>query len=695
MNIEKSCLHFETTNQSYFRIAKIIHTMDEHTKKYHTLIEGAVRSIVKRPDDPNHFEKHYLELQAVVPKFGFTSGQFNLILDIIVDTQSKFKNSLKSKLVDILVSRDLLDFKTILKILSVFKVNSYYNVKSKVKNIPKNIQIKLSLFLTKNFINIKWDHSYVQILNLLFGILSIGYLRLNIGLFLVYILNNIDSINKNYKLTYFFNIKKLEIILEFYNSDSRSSLALLVFAKSFLNSINKNDNFELISEEYNIILHDLRIPKGIFGKIDYAYVESLKEMSTDIKCLENNINLYTRILENLNTSLSTISNFKKRKFLHDSNIEFDLTFDNIYTTDRLCESIKSDKSIPNIIDFFKFFSNVDLSNSFFSQTSTIIKYLSYFNADFINLNIQTILDIKVDQFTVSSDMNWIFKSISNLVKITSMNIPIINELFQKKLTPLTEVTNEHYFKSINAYELIQFLDPNYDAYKSMINEILDIIFKTNNLARFQNIVILAYNWIESPANFNKLLLNVLNRFKFVHFHNLMDELLILISFMHKLPHDSIDISLLILKPDIVSYNFFSNDLNKLNLLLQHILFCKLYYSEYGIKQIENNGNNIKLKQLKELHNSYVLDTCNSLWRGKKLSQTRFKFPPEFMDSKFNTYDLINLSAIKSLNIDIPSDTNELDHRIIVLNKLKDLNYLGIYNFLHSSIRSLQKYDKLS
>jgi hypothetical protein len=692
--------------------------MDEHTEKYYSLIDHSIDYLIKSANNPKAFEKHFLELQAVVPTYGLTLPQINILLNIIINPHSKFKNPLKNKMIDLLIPRELLDFNTILRIFSIFKVTSYYNEKSKIKIIPRTIQIKLSTFLIKNYVNIKWEPKFLNLLNFIFGILSIGYLRSNIGLFLIYTLNISSEIDPNYNIQMFFNQKKLNLILEFYDLDPKTSMPLVIYATSFLNSIERNNNFDLILQKYNILLQNVKISKDLFGKLDAPYInsisEKMKEHNNEIIIFQKNVQMCIQMLHNLNSLCYLILNghkSRKRKYLQEAPDFYDFVkLTNIYSIKTLCVTLTDSSLDTNIIELLKYFSTLDGDN--FNEKlpnniilpdvtyntpvlSLFLQNLSKINIELLNFKIMKLLNIKTNgDFKPSKDSFWVFEGIYNIICFSGMTLPIITELFSEQVYLKNESMIDDYLQSINAFNLVQFLEPDYKKFEKMIHKILDNIFKFNSIEKIKGIVLLLSNWIKSPLNFNKLISNVLKRFKYENL-DLINEILIMCLLMHELPYSSIDVEILVLKPDIVALIFFSGNLYQLNLLLQHILFCKTYYANYGIGQLEGSQSN-KLKRIKELHNSYVLNICNCLWRGKLLDQTKFKFPVEFLKKlKFDKpMNLVNLPTIKSLigiDINYDTDSDELDKQnLVVYERLKAESFNGICNFLQNSIRSLQR-----
>lgn len=715
---------------------------NKHNEKYYEFIPIALKKLINSYDDNDKFDKYYNQLHAIVPKYGFSLEQLTLILDIIVDPQSSFKNSQKNKLVNLLYCHDLLNFNIVIKILSIFKVPNYYDKKSTIYIISKPIQIKLSNFLIKNFVNIKWEKKFLKILNLLFNLLSIGYLRSNIGLFLIYCLNISNEIDPLYNKAFFFTTKKLNTILEFYEVDQKETIPLLLYFQSYLNSIDRNNNSDLIYSKYSVILSNLKIPKSLFGKVNTEQIEQLLQMKLlcqnedQINIFENNIKLYLQMVINLN-HISSITNgsSKKRKFIDDSSnsnnnnlsiILENFNLHNIYTVsnlaNRLITETKQYKK-SNIL-ILKYLSTLDFKNlilndslnTLFNKDTLFIFYapiliiLTIFDSNNINNILIDILQIENYKFKLTNDMYWIFQSVSNFYKLNNefKLADCLIDILSEKIEIKFEGSEEEKIEILNISEIIQFLDPDFEKYNVLLTKTLDITFKYNSQKLMRGIVLLGCNWIKEPDCFYKLLKMILSRINFTN-KVLLNEFLIFVTLISDIKYSSIDMTKLVLTSDIMSMVFFSNSLFNINLLLQHVLYCKKYFSEYGLKVIEsseNKGNYQQLKAIKELHNSYVMDICNILWRDKgydikDISSGRFfGFPNEFVEKlPKKSLDLVHLPATKGLfeieeNKGNPlEDPNVVDKdlgdtKMKIFQLLKRQSYYGVTAFLQNSVRGI-------
>lgn len=702
--------------------------MDEHTRKYHTFISNTLNDILKSASDSNVFDSYYNQLIAVVPTYGLSLNELTLLLDIIIDPSSSFKNSQKNKILNLFHCRDLIDFNTVLKIVSVFKVPSYYNTKVNRLILSPILQKKLSQFLLKQFVNIKWEKKFIKLLNLLFNLLSIGYLRLNIGLFLIYLLNISSSIDSKYNKRFFYDAKKFDTLLDIYEMDQKNTLPLVLNFMNFLNSNNKSETFALIHSKYQLVLSDIKISKDIFGKINISFINSLLNMKRlnsdneeDLNFFESNVKSYLQLLVGLNSLSLTSNTSKKRKYLEDNSlaeVTHNISMYILNSTENLMDNVISkptdhkDSTISvlkylymfnaeekNYIDLISEvgISNMNIHLIYYSKLATIL----------INSNVKTfndcvvkLLRIKDGRFRLTSDMSWLFQGIATFLKYHphSSLLPTIENIISGKIHVEFDGSNDEKYNLLNLYEFIGFLEPNYKKYENILNQMIDSCFKSNNKKNFTGLVRLASNWTGSSESFNHLLKEILNRFTFGN-SIMLDEILVLCKIMQLIPYEDISIENLVLKPELVACIIFSGDLLMIDSLADHVFYCKNYYRDYGLAEI---GSNRRLQSIKDLHNSYVMDLCNYLWRNKVFDISEdyagrgFGLSLPFVDQiTYRSTDIVHNSITWSIRrgllqgqADVTRDNDELKNRI--LQELQKRSYHGIVNFLKSSIRSLNE-----
>lgn len=710
--------------------------MNEHDRKYYDFIASATRNLVKLSKDNSKFDKYYNQLYAVVPKYGLSLEEFTLLLDIVIDPHSEFKSMQKNKLLTLFYCRDLLDFDCVLKIVSVFKVPSYYNKKSTAVILSRAIQTKLSSFLLRNFVNIRWEKKFLRLLNWLFDLLSIGYLRLNIGLFLIYLLSLSSEIDPLYDKRYFYTARKFNSLLEFYDLDKSSSFPLLLSFAAYLSSRNRSYSFDLIYSKYSLVLSDIKISKDVFGRKDLSQINQLIEMKRlankdreEIEIFETNVKLYFQLISNLNQSFGSnlASNAsKKRKYLEDEGIPSALknvSLHHTYSPKRLAEEISIDAEPWDLtaIAVLKFLSALDLKNLKAPEFATalpteytdplfifyapILTILVNFNFDAFNGVITEIIKTNKGTILLTPGQHWIFKGLANFCALHPKHtlLPSVRDVLLGHIHVDFAGSQDEMMQILCVSDFVQYLEPDFKKYENILNRLVRMTLKLNNVKMMRGLVLLASNWIDSPVEFNKLLALLLGKFDYAN-SPLHNEVLLLLPLVQSIPYSSIDIALLVLQSDLMATTFFSNDLFKINLLLQHVLFCKQYFAEYGLRKIENSAsqsNYSHLKAIKELHNSYVMDICNFLWRNRAyqvrdISSGRFfGFPSVFVDKlEPKSMDLAHLPTTRGIFVRSARDSENTennvpdDMRMSVLKALVDQSYNGVVGLLQSSIRGL-------
>lgn len=691
-------------------IAAVKHIMDGQGQKYLTLITHSVNAITSSASDSTRFEKHYTQLQAVVPQYGLTLHQLNQLLDIVVDAASEFKNPVKRKLTSLLYCRELLDFRTVLKIISVFKVTTYYNEKSRLKIVPKMIQIRLSLFLLNNFVNIKWDRNFLLILNTLFDTLSIGYLRYNLSLFLIYLLGIADRIDPTYNLRYFFNIKKCNIILEFHDLDPKSSLPLLLYTHLFLNSYDKGDSFDILALKYQMVLNETRIPKDVFGKINHQFINSLIEMNSNparLDSLTENLEWHGSTLAVLNStvSLTLLTNNNKRKRHSDVSISDALLSTNACNVGNMTLSLCggpisrisaleylltiNDKHYDqqNILDGLNIKMHFSTASASFIP---LLKCLISLDNKILDSTLRKILNVKENMFEFKGDMTWLFQVMATLLSIGTKLPPVVDEMLTGYLGVEFGGTREEAVYSACVHKVLPYLAPDYDKYGTIIELTLDTVFKTNDSKTMSGIVLLASAWVSEPDQFYRLMSSIFKRFKWDNLA-LINEMLILCTISQTIPPELIDMGQMILKPDFVLACLFSGDVFKLNLLLQHFSFCENHYARSARWREEGKHQERALKY-KGLHDRYMEDIKRLLVAESRVDQPFFTLPAEFtkilQDNR--RLNLLHIPALQSITPGLTSTALDHNDTALVLDSLRQHSFWGIHNFLYSCTPELQK-----
>lgn len=618
-----------------------------HNTRYYKYINETVENIAKRNIEFDQFEKCITGLQAVVPTYGLSLVEFNKLLDIAIDSKNpSLKNGQKLKITSILICRDFIDFETVLKIISTFRVPSYYN--KSFKTVSKHIQIKLSNILLKNFANIKLEKSFLRILNLLFNLLSIEYIRLNLSLFLIYLLNMSNSLDDKFNLVFFYNFKKFKILLNFYKTDKKNTVPMILNFIGFLYSIEKNTNFNLIFTELQLILSEIRLNRNTFGKIDIAYINSLIEMKKNKSQMNqfnefiDNVKKYIFLTTNLNLiNLNVIT--KKRKYLQDiqlADIVKDISIHKIYDYGSLFSNLINTKSdfILSMLQYLSTFNHDDISqlddnlkdlkiddlNAHYVLYYPIIKIILSVHKEKLNHYIGILLNIDYENntFQLDSSMTWIFNSILNYIRIypdpENRLLDCIDKIFTKSLNfKINNTTdNDDALQCLKLYDFVEFLNSPYDKYKQIINEIIVSAYKSKDADNLNGLIKLAYKWSQtSTESYNSLITDIIRHFKFENM-DMLSSIFLLYSTMTLLPFKKIKYENLVVKPEILLTVIFTSDLYQYEMLFRHLQYCERYLQEYGL--LENKTES--MMKFKEVNDCYIESTKAYLWENKMFAK---------------------------------------------------------------------------
>ncbi|TID30906.1 hypothetical protein CANINC_000498 [Pichia inconspicua] len=565
--------------------------MDLATRS-HLLIDEYVSLLVASAKDQDQFNESIIQLQSIVPTYGLTLRHMNMLLDEITDPESSFRVSMKNKMISLLIPRELIDFETTLKIISIFKVSSYYTQKAKIKILPTSLQNKLAHTLIKNLVAIKWEPNCLCFGNILFDLLGIGYLRSDISMFMLYFLNISKQIDPTYSLKFFFNVKKIESIIDLYDMDRKDILPILVFTYWYLETIQRTDEFDTLHYKLRKIVQSAKFGKDTFGKLDTVYVSKLLAMERDpieMLMLKDNILLVSRIMTNLNTNLVEllIPATRKRRYLEDyySTIESPELY-GIYSTDEFSRFIKSNKAGNNILTILKYFSETSLKkynpvqvndiniaeiNMNFCSFGAPIYYITEYNMELLNFQITQILNLQNNVLKLTSDMQWIFKAISNISRFTSVILPFMNDILSNTISVEYEGNNVDVFKVLNLAENLHYLQPSFEKYQYILEKCISHSFTFNDTELMMGLTKVVYDWRSSSTDYKQFINLIMGKFR-MHNKPLLFDLLQIYKSMRTVPLDILE-SNIIVSPDIVVTSITEQSLLKIDLLVQHLLFC--------------------------------------------------------------------------------------------------------------------------
>lgn len=639
--------------------------------RYHLIIDEAISALVESSRNQEQFDESIVQLQAIVPTYGITLRHMNILLNEITDPESSFRVSMKNKMISLLVPRELIDFGTTMKIISVFKVSSYYTQKAKIKILPTTLQSKLAHILTKNLVAIKWETDCLCFGNILFDLLSIGYLRSDIAVFLLYFLNISKQISPTYNLKFFFNIKKIESLLEFYEMDRKSILPLLIFAHWYLETIQRTNEFEALHFKLKKTIQNAKFTKDVFGKLDTQYVSKLLAMersSIEMMMLEDNIQLIVRIMTNLNSNFVNFSIpvTRKRKFLEeDQNTIESPELYGIYSTDEVSRLVKSAKGNYNILTILKYFSETDLKSYTPVEVNDIkingidlnfcafnppVFYISEYNMELLNYQVLQIINIKDNVLLLSSDMQWIFKAMSNISRFTGLIFQLMDDILSQSISIKYEGSDVDIFKILYLSESLCYIRPNFGKYQVMLKRCIYHTFTFNDTEMMKGLTRLVYNWRSSNVDYKQLLNLIIGKFQMKN-KALLLNLLQIYNSTHTIPSDMLPRNI-ILAPHIIVACLIEQNLHKIDLLLQHLSFC------YRI----NVG-----EVFKKINLGYINDVFGILfdYRSTELGIISNLMKINFTDESYKLKRYIDADGLTNDELSL---------------KLKELSYLGIHEF---------------
>lgn len=215
--------------------------------------------------------------------------------------------------------------------------------------------------------------------------------------------------------------------------------------------------------------------------------------------------------------------------------------------------------------------------------------------------------------------------------LKSLN-PLNEEKFQKILNLLLhQVQKQSIDWTLSLLESLAFL---FQSWPSKLGFWREERHETLSYEELYNTILRAYSQITS------LIPDLLIKFKFER--RLLIQSLWFISTLQKIPKQYLNIQDVVLSPCLVYICFFVNDPLAISILCGHLNFAKLV-----LQEAVSNENTIKLTAL---HNSFVVDICNSLWRNKafdiskKADGTSFGLTFEFINSMMTKVSIFDRNS---------------------------------------------------
>lgn len=668
--------------------------MTNKDQEYLEHIEEAIYGISRldETDEDAIFEKCLFVLEAVVPKYGLSLEQLNIILDIIINDQYSFKKVWKTKLLRLLDCREMLDFDTVIKILSTFKVESNISRKQGINNVPRTTQIKLATFMLKNFPNTHLDPRFLKMLNWIFNLLTIGYLRQKMGLFLCYLLQLATEIDEKYNHRLFFTQKKYQIVLDLYSSDPKSMQPVLLCFFHFLNSSKKNIMFDSTFMTYTMVIEKAKIKKDFFGKMDTDFVQNLTEKKTlllvnDMETYSENLKIFGSLLQTLNDYGQNIMriNHRKRPHLNDPNESGSFQISTIYSPQRLVEyfRIKSSGSLELITFLASICSSIPTPES--SQVAESSSGKRNFELQFYYKILACIIDIDMSE---ALDIVKEYLAKNNSSMTISMNESPIEGLgyllkFDRSLK-ITEKTLDMMLigdKNDTSYtnpfqaqllQIIRYLDPEVGTHFQLLKGLVLQAYKQNDVHIMQQLVLLAWKWTSHPKQYNALVKLILKEYS-VDKDLLLGEILALSLSMQKLTANHIDLSILVLKPDIVADVMLSENIIFIEVLLRHLQHCENVFEDGAYNHKKDEG----FRKAKLHHQQSVQNVLRYLQIGSEVNGALFSLPVDFIE-KLGNPDVPSSKLLNILEVNhIMATSDQAD----VLSVLRSSGFSGIHQFM--------------
>ncbi|GAV26744.1 hypothetical protein PMKS-000200 [Pichia membranifaciens] len=257
----------------------------------------------------------------------------------------------------------------------------------------------------------------------------------------------------------------------------------------------------------------------------------------EIEIFETNVKLYFQLISNLNQSFGSnlASNAsKKRKYLEDEGIPSALknvSLHHTYSPKRLAEEISIDAEPWDLtaIAVLKFLSALDLKNLKAPEFATalpteytdplfifyapILTILVNFNFDAFNGVITEIIKTNKGTILLTPGQHWIFKGLANFCALHPKHtlLPSVRDVLLGHIHVDFAGSQDEMMQILCVSDFVQYLEPDFKKYENILNRLVRMTLKLNNVKMMRGLVLLASNWIDSPVEFNKLLALLLGK----------------------------------------------------------------------------------------------------------------------------------------------------------------------------------------
>ncbi|ESW97196.1 hypothetical protein KL918_000805 [Ogataea parapolymorpha] len=655
-------------------------------QRYYDFIDSSVEILrtANEKSDSNYIKEIVRELQLVVPKYGISLSQFKKLLNVVLDTTNAklFSNSVKSRIVKIWHCYELLDFDTFLCIISSLRLSTFSN---EGMTLHQRIQTNMSKWLVSNFSNFRLSKDYLRILPYLFNMLPIGYIRSNISIIIIYLIQLSSQIDESYNVKFFLNASRIIYLTELYEKD-RSMLPLVMVIHSHLQGKDNLPLFDTYRYKLEEIVENDRLPKDVF-KVDHQVLDSLVDLKVQYHQFNQNTDTMSPLMEiedfqefyynlqdfyqmveylNLRYGASAGGHRYKRKKLDE--LTFDLNTMDILTSRSIADcytiptyllhldSIRVPRQMGLLLYQIDDFSHYKAQPSF-----KVAETLGHFVQFYPKLPLYTAL-LQLDYQELNNWMEVILGEEGQ--KLNPMHEPLFNGLLQLTRVSLVLLpAMEHFLLSylqpgdpimstVKYYEFIPYFGyrpwlqfvPVYEKLRPLLQN------ATSASRVLESISDLISNWciVQTPhedeefwKTVNNLIGNVISDFteSFCgQAEQYTDCKLSLVGFLrviYRIDYEHLKLSNLVLPPVVLYDLYFSSNPVLVDGVCRHVSFCKRYYANFlstqqGHGAINSDLTHMMFSMLKNLHNSYVMDLCNIVWRDKAFDKNEKSTAKGFM-----------------------------------------------------------------
>ncbi|KAG7813309.1 hypothetical protein KL921_000855 [Ogataea angusta] len=782
---------------------------ERHAKiqRYYDFIDCSIENLrsANGKTDTDSVKEIVRELQLVVPKYGISLSQFKILLQIVLDnTNTKlFSTSLKSRIVKIWHCYELLDFDIFLRIISSFRLSTFSNEGT---TLHQKIQTNMSKWLVSNFSNFRLNKDYLRILPFLYNMLPIGYIRTHISMIIIYLIQLSSQIDESYNVKFFLNASRIIYLTELYEKD-KSVLPLVMVIHGYLQGKDNLPLFDTYRYKLEEIVENERLPKDAF-RVDRQVLDSLVDVKVqyhqfnqrtdtmsplmeieDFQEFYYNLQDFNQMLEylNLRYGVSAVGHRHKRKKLDE--LTFDLNTMDILTSGSVadCYTIPSyllnldSVRVPRQMGLLLY--QIDEFSHYKAQPSfKVAETLGHFVQFYPKLPLYIAL-LQLDHHQLNSWMEIIlgeegqklnpvheplFNGLLQLTRFSLVLLPALEHFLLSNLRP-----GDPIMSTVKFYELIPYLGyrpwlqfvPIYEKLKPLLRNSVSAsraLESTSALIANWRIVQTAHDDEEFWKTINNLIENVIWDFSESFCGQAEQHTDCKLSFVkflrviYRIDYERLKLSNLVLPPVVLYDLYFSSNSVLIDGICRHVTFCKRYYANFlstqqGHGAINSDLTHMMFSMLKNLHNSYVMDLCNIVWRDKAFDKNEKSTAKGFMlpyalttkmlkqryhhydssiddgedydfDSIKKDFDVFYAPAYSSLITDIISrleDFNEVDIRLAgplnesefnrlignseqwrkmysdydylrldILEELTNMGFDGLPSLLHSSLKSL-------